>query len=165
MINEVLKYLYESFPQLIAAFLGTLGFAFVFKMKGRHLLFVSVSGFLTYGIYIIVFFMGMSAFYSALIAVSFASLLAEVFARISKAPTVIFLTVILIPIVPGSDLYYSMRYLLLSDFLNFSQTFRCACAISAGITCGITIVSVITKLLTTVEKVLKCSEFRKGNLG
>ena len=154
MINEVMKYLYESLPQIIAAFLGTLGFAFVFKMKGRHLLFVSVCGLLVYGIYIIAFFMGESRFGAAFIAVSFVALLSEIFARILKAPTIIFLTVILIPVVPGSDLYYSMRYLLLRDFLNFSQSFKCACSISAGITCGITVVSVMIKLLMTVKKTL-----------
>ena len=163
MINEVMKYLCESLPQLIAAFFGTLGFALVFKMKGRYLLFVSVNGFLAYGIYIIALFIGMSEFYSAFIAVSFVALLSEIFARILKAPTVIFLTVILIPLVPGSCLYYSMRYLLLRDFLNFSQAFKCACAISAGMTCGITVVSVMVKLLMAVKKTLNHSKFAKGD--
>lgn len=163
MINEVMKYLYESLPQLIAAFLGTLGFAFVFKMKGRHLLFVSVSGFLAYGIYIIAIFIGRTEFYSAFIAVSFVALLSEFFARILKAPTVIFLTVILIPVVPGSGLYYSMRYLLLRDFLNFFQSFKGVCSISAGITCGITVVSVTVKLLMTVKKTLSHCKFAKGD--
>ena len=77
--------------------------------------------------------------------------------------TIIFLTVILIPIVPGSDLYYSMRYLLLRDFLNFSQSFKYACSISAGITFGITVVSVMVKLLMAVKKAWNYSKFAKGD--
>ena len=102
--------------------------------------------------------MGMSAFYSAFIAVSFVSLLSEFSARFLKAPTIIFLTVILISVVPGSDLHYSMRYLLLRDFFLFSQTFKSACAISAGITCGVIVVSVVVKLLTAVKKLWERSK-------
>ena len=151
MIGELIWHLWESIPQLIAAFLGTLGFALVFKMKGSYLLFVSFGGFCTYGIFVIITFLGYSNFSAALISSMFVALLSEILARTLKAPTVIFLTTISISIVPGSSLYYSMRYLLLQDMANFAEAFKSTCSIAAGIVCGIVIISVVMKILMAIK--------------
>jgi uncharacterized membrane protein YjjB (DUF3815 family) len=80
--------------------------------------------------------------------------LSEILARLLKAPTVIFLTTISISIVPGSGLYYSMRYLLLQDLSSFAQSFKSTCSIAAGIVCGILIISVAVKILMTAKKLI-----------
>ena len=152
MIGELVSYLWQSFPQIIAAFLGTLGFALVFKMKGSYLLFVSIGGFCTYGIFLITTFFGCSEFSSALISAVFVAVLSEILARVLKAPTIIFLTTISISIVPGSGLYYSMRYLLLQEIDGFSQSFKSTCSIAAGIVCGIVIISLATRLITALRR-------------
>ena len=151
MIGELITYLLQAFPQLIAAFLGTLGFALVFKMKGSYLPFVSIGGFFTYAIFLTITFLGYSEFSAALISAIFVALLSETLARILKAPTVIFLTTVSISIVPGSSLYYSMRYLLLQDFESFSQAFKSTCFIAAGIVCGIVIISVFMKIFMAIK--------------
>jgi len=151
MIGELAVYLWRSFPLLIAALLGTLGFALVFKMKGKYLFFVSASGFCTYSIYLTVTFLGRSEFIAALVTSMFVALLSEILARCLKAPTVIFLTTISISIVPGSDLYYSMRYLLLQDLASFAEAFKSTCSIAAGIVCGIIIISVAMKIFMTIK--------------
>jgi uncharacterized membrane protein YjjB (DUF3815 family) len=151
MIGELTVYLWQSLPLLIAALLGTLGFALVFKMKGSYLFFVSAGGFCTYGIYLIVTFFGCSEFIAALVSSMFVALLSEILARGLKAPTVIFLTTISISIVPGSGLYYSMRYLLLQNLASFAEAFKSTCSIAAGIVCGIVIISVVMKIFMTIK--------------
>lgn len=147
-MNELASFWWKSSPQLIAALLGTTGFALVFKMKRNHLFLVSVGGLLTYGIYITMIFKGQTEFLSAFFAASFVALLSEILSRIEKAPTVIFLTTVSISIVPGSGLYYSMRNLLLRDIASFSKYFKSTCAVSAGMVFGIIFMSAMIKLLT-----------------
>ena len=151
MIRELTAYLWQAFPQLLAALLGTLGFALVFKMKGSYLPLVCIGGFCTYGIYLIIAFLGGSEFTAAFIAATFVALLSEILARVLKAPTVIFPTTVSISIVPGSGLYHSMRYLLLQDLVSFVQAFKSTCSIAAGIVCGIVIISLVMKIVTTIK--------------
>ena len=153
-MESLMSYLWQVLPQLIAAFLGTLGFAWVFKMKGSYILWVSMGGVCTYGIFVILTYLGYSEFTVALISAIFFALLSEILARLLKAPTVIFLTTISISIVPGSGLYYSMRYLLLQDLSSFAQSFKSTCSIAAGIVCGILIISVAVKILMTAKKLI-----------
>ena len=143
---------WSSLSQIIAAFLGTLGFALVFKLKGKYLLWVSLGGFCTYSIYILADFLVSSSFIAALAAATFVALLSEILARILKAPTVIFLTTISISIVPGSGLYYSMKSLLLQNWYELIYTFKSTVAIAAGIVCGIILVSAAFKMLTSLNK-------------
>ena len=152
MTEALTSYLWQALPQLIAAFLGTLGFALLFKMKGIYMPFVAVVGLFTYAIFIILTFFGHSEFSSALISSMFSALFSEILARTLKAPTFIFLTTVSVPIVPGSGLYYSMRYLLLQDFTNFAKAFKSTCSISAGIVCGIIIISVVVKIFTAIKR-------------
>ena len=155
MIVELVAHLWEMFPQLIASLIGTIGFALVFKMKGIYIPFVGLGGFCTYGIYLIMTFLGQSEFAAALIASMFVALLSEILANTLKAPTVIFLTTIAISIVPGSGLYYSMKYFLMQDMENFSQAFKSTCAVAAGIVCGIVIISIAAKIFMAVRNHVK----------
>ena len=155
MIGELIAHLWDMLPQLIAALVGTLGFALVFKMKGVYIPFVCLGGFATYGIYLVMTFLGRTEFTAALTAAMFFALLSEILANTLKAPTVIFLTTISISIIPGSGLYYSMKYFLMQDMESFAQTFKGTCAIAAGIVCGIVIVSIAAKIFIAVRNHVK----------
>ena len=155
MIAELIAHLWSMLPQLIAALIGTLGFAFVFKMKLIYIPFVSLGGFCTYGIYLIITFLGRTEFAAALIASMFVALLSEILANTLKAPTVIFLTTIAISIVPGSGLYYSMKHFLMQDMESFAQMFKSTCSIAAGIACGIVIISIAAKIFIAVRNHVK----------
>lgn len=146
-MKDLMLYLFNSLPALIAAFFGTLGFAIIFKLKGKYLVYISVCGFFNYAIYIIALFFNWSEFWAAAVATVFVAVTAEILARILKTPTVIFTLPGVVPIVPGSALYYSVRYLLLRDFENFAASFKSTCYIALGIVCGTVVVSVIMKFI------------------
>lgn len=153
-MKELMIYLWQNLPELVAAFLGTIGFALLFKMKGSYVLFVSIGGACTYLIFITLTFFGGSEFSAALSASVFVSLLSEALARILKAPTTIFLTTVSVSIVPGSGLYYSMRHLLLQEYADFTQAFKSTCFITSGIVCGIIIVSISVKIFMAIKNQL-----------
>ena len=64
----------------------------------------------------------------------------------------IFITPSIVPIVPGSGLYYSMKYLLWRDWANFVDRFKGMLLIFVGIVCGIIFVSAAFKLVTSLIK-------------
>lgn len=151
MMKELMLYLFDLLPALIAAFFGTLGFAIIFKLKGKYLIYISICGFFNYAIYMVAIFFNWSEFLAATVATMFVAVMAEILARILKTPTVIFTLPGVVPIVPGSALYYSVRYLLLRDFENFAASFKSTCYIALGIVCGTVVVSVIMKFITELR--------------
>ena len=40
--------------QLIAAFMGALGFSFLFRLHKRHIIFASLGGLVTWGVFLLV---------------------------------------------------------------------------------------------------------------
>ncbi len=77
---------------------------------------------------------------------------AECCARARRAPALVFLVPGTIPIVPGSDLYYTMRYLLLGNFDVFANYLMRALLVGIGIGGGIVAVSVAASLLPKRKK-------------
>ena len=152
MMGELMRYLWGAMPVLIAALVGTLGFAMLFKMKAKYLIYISVCGFVSYGIYLSVLFLGYSEILAAFASASLVAIASEILARVLKAPTVIFTVVGIVPIVPGSALYYSMRNLLLRDIDGFFDSLKSACTITAGIVFGIVAISALMKLLTSLKR-------------
>ena len=94
--------------QLISCTIGCTGFALCFKIRGRQVLFSSVGAFLTWGIYLLVYHFNPSNFLATLTAAVFVGFYAFAMSRINKAPSTIFLTASVLPLIPGSALYYMM---------------------------------------------------------
>ena len=94
--------------QLISCTIGCTGFALCFKIRGRQVLFSSVGAFLTWGIYLLVYPFNPSNFLATLTAAVFVGFYAFAMSRINKAPSTIFLTASVLPLIPGSALYYMM---------------------------------------------------------
>ena len=127
----------EIFIQLVTAFLGALGFALLFGLHKRHLFFASLGGMITWGIYLSVHSVLKSPFLANLAASVFAVSLAEALAHWRKCPATLFVMPSIVPLVPGSSLYYTMSYAVQNDFETAHvfghQTLITALAIAAGI--------------------------------
>ena len=127
----------EILIQLVTAFLGSLGFSLLFNLHRRHLLFASLSGMITWGLYLLVHSFLKSPFLANLFASVFAVTLAEVLAHWRKCPATLFVIPAIIPLVPGSSLYYAMSYAVAHDLETANryghQTVVAALAIAAGI--------------------------------
>ena len=123
--------------QLIAAFGGSLGFALLYRLRFRHLLFASFAGMLTWGVYLTVHSFVEGSFIPCLTASVFAVILSEILAHLRKCPATLFLLPSLIPLVPGGSLYYTMSSTVRGDLAAAGEygleTVICAFAIAAGI--------------------------------
>lgn len=96
--------------QVITGMVGTVGFSILFHVKGKKIMAIALGGAFSWVLYLLV--LGYSGNKAAGLLVStFAlGLLAELYARVFKAPVISFLVPMLIPLIPGGDLYYTTDY-------------------------------------------------------
>jgi len=96
--------------QIIMAFLGSLGFAMLYNIRGSKLLYAAAGGLLGWLINLSCGpWLGNEAaqYFFAAVGVTF---YAEALARLQKTPATTFLIPAIIPLVPGSALYYTMSF-------------------------------------------------------
>lgn len=136
--------------QLLTAFLGSIGFSLLFGMRGKHLIPASLGGVLVWGLYILFsMLIHDEGFMACLIAAAAAVIYAEALAHLRKCPATIFVIPAIIPLVPGSGLYYTMANAVRGNIadakLYGSQTLETALAIAAGISFVIALRQLNTK--------------------
>ena len=114
----------HSIPiQLVSCTIACVGFAFWFQIRGKQVIYSGIGAFITWSIYLIVFEIEPSNFLATLIAAIFVAAYAFVMSRINKAPSTIFLTASVFPLIPGPNLYYMMYGCVTRDIpLAFSET-------------------------------------------
>lgn len=147
---------------LITSFLGAIGFALVFQSSIRHLLLDGVAGLAAEAVYLLAGAGGCSDFLCAFLSALSVTLLAEVLARIRKAPTIVFLLPGIVPIVPGSSLYYMMSALVFRTYDSAVTYGRATLYISVGIVTGIIVVSVLFSIGVQIVSTLKKNARRKA---
>ena len=87
---------------------GSIGLAGIYQIRGKKVIYSGIGAFLTWTVYLIVRQFGGSYLFGMLLASVFVGMYAFVMARINKAPSTIFLTASVFPLMPGANLYYMM---------------------------------------------------------
>lgn len=109
--------------QLISCTVACTGFAFWFKIRGKQVWYNSIGAFFTWAIYVVVFALKPSNFLATMIAAVFVAFYAFIMSRVNKAPSTIFLTASVFPLIPGPNLYYVMYGCVSQDpQLAFDET-------------------------------------------
>jgi len=96
---------------LLSSFFGTLGFGVLLKAPRKGLMAASVIGAVGYGIYWVTMYYGASEYAAMFVGSLAASVLAQLAARKLKMIVTVFITLAIIPLVPGLGLYRCMSYL------------------------------------------------------
>ena len=94
--------------QLISCTAACVGFALWFKIRGMQVVYCGIGAFFTWLIYALVYEARPSNFLATTIAATFVAFYAFIMSRINKAPSTIFLTASVFPLIPGPNLYYVM---------------------------------------------------------
>ncbi|MFR5583479.1 MAG: threonine/serine exporter family protein [[Clostridium] scindens] len=102
--------------QLISCTVACIGFAFWFKIRGRQVAYSGIGAFFTWGIYVVIYHFWPSNFLATLVAAVFVAFYAFIMSRINKAPSTIFLTASVFPLIPGPNLYYMMYGCVSRDY-------------------------------------------------
>ena len=133
--------------QTAAAFLGSIGFAIFFKMKGKQIVSAGIGGAVTWVVYILVQHFIEGYFVPYLVASIFVGIYAEIMARVNKAPATIFLTAAAVPLIPGGSLYYTMLGMVEQNEELFATSGIAALTIALAISLGFVVVALANKYI------------------
>lgn len=128
------------------AAIGALGFALMFNIHGQRVALSAAGGALTWGAYLIAFKISDNTATACLVATMFTMVMAEIMARLTKTPVVMLLVPMLVPMVPGGDLFYMMSNLVLRDMEKAAEYGRLLISKLGAIVFGIIVVSTLIQI-------------------
>jgi len=137
----------DSILQLAAAWLGTLGFAMLFNVRGRRLAYASLGGLLAWAVYLLVERLGANVYLSGFCATVALTLYAEIMAIAQKTPVTVFLVSAAIPLIPGAGLYRAMDCAMHGDWAGFGAEGSYALLFAASMAAGITATTIVFQLV------------------
>lgn len=126
--------------------IGCVGFSILFNIHGPGGTICALGGLITWIIYFLTMAYGgsdvMGCFYGSV----FASVYAEVMARVRKYPAISYLVVSIFPIIPGAGIYFAMSHAVHGDMEAFSSRGTHTAAIAGVMAVGIMMISTLVKV-------------------
>lgn len=120
-----------------AAAIGCIGFAYLFNVHGKGIALCTLGGVVCWVAYCLTEQLGGGEGMATFIASFATAIYSEVMARIRKCPAIGYLVLGLIPLIPGSSLYYTMNFAVRGEMERFSlqgmKTIQLAGLMAAGI--------------------------------
>ena len=126
---------------VLSGTMGTLGFSILFRVNKKRILCNCIGGAITSALYVFCCLFTEDMFWQNFFPALLATAFAETMARFLKAPTTPILACSIIPLVPGSKLYYTTYYFVVDEMDKFDATFTETLNIAAGLAVGIICVS------------------------
>lgn len=149
--------------QTVMGLIGSVSFAILFGVMDRKLLWIALGGGAGWVVYLLCTANGYSMFVGLFAASFFVAALSELLARVLKTPVILLLVPMLIPEIPGGDLYYTMQHLVQREYVEFGN-FSNRVLIEAGaIALGIILASYAGRIVRIlgIHKEMRKTEKRK----
>lgn len=137
----------NAITQIIAGFVGSVGFGILFNVRGRKLLMASLGGLVSWSLFLVLSVFIHNEPLNYFIVALLMSVYAEIMARKLKSPTTCFITISLIPIIPGGSLYYTMAYAFQSNIEKFTAKGIYTLSLSAALALGIIVATTFTRVI------------------
>ena len=137
----------EMAVQVGMAAVGALGFGLLFHISGSRLVTILLGGAANWGFYLLALWAyedRVAAFFAAALATA---ALAVVLARLLKTPVLTLLVPMLVPLVPGGDLYYTTLALVRGDMAAFAQYGSLVLKESGAISFGVILIACAVQTL------------------
>lgn len=141
--------------QLICAFIGSFGFGMLFNVRKKAILPGAFGGLLCWLVYLVSINFTPNIFVASIISSGFTALYSEILARFLKSPAIIFYIPAVVPLIPGSSLYYTMSSVVSGQWDNFRNFGLETVYFTFGIACGLSIVSAAIYILTRNKRCRK----------
>lgn len=141
------KYIVE----VAAAFVGSLGFCMLFRLRKQLMPMASLGGALAWIVYLVMLHYAGSIFIATLCASAFGTIYSEILARVMRTPDTLFILPSMVPLIPGGALYYMMSYLVQSNKTAAGVYGEMVMLYTVAIAGGISIVSA---LWSVVHKII-----------
>lgn len=132
--------------QFCWAFLSITGFCIRVNLKSHKILYISLGAGLNWAIYLIVLYFTKSLLLSVFVSTILVCTYSEIVARLSHIPVSVFVTCVIIPLVPGSSLFYAMQAYISGDRALASHHIAQVMLIAGTIAMAIALVASVTNL-------------------
>ena len=137
--------------QTMMGMIGSVGFAILFGIMDRKLIGIALGGGAGWAVYLLCTANGHSMFAGLFVASLFVAAFSEILARVLKAPVILLLVPMLIPEIPGGDLYYAMYDLVQRNFADFGKSANKVLVEAGAIALGIILASYIAKFVRNIR--------------
>lgn len=109
--------------QLISCGVASMGFALLFKAAVRQSFYAGIGGLINCACYLLVQHFYDNDFMAVMAGAAFVAAYSYVMSRVHRAPSTIFLTTAIMPVIPGATLFYMMHGFVQADYsLALQQT-------------------------------------------
>lgn len=133
----------------IASLIGCIGFSILFNIHGPGSLLCAIGGFLTWMVYLLVLQLTGNDLTAYFWATLFASIYAEVMARVRKYPAISYLVVSIFPLIPGAGVYFALNYAVKGQMEAFADQGMHTAAIAGIMAVAILLASTTVRIITT----------------
>lgn len=135
----------------IIALLATLGFSIIFNIRGINLFYSSLGGGLSWFFYVLGNSIWNTPILGLFLGALIGSIYAEIMARVRKTPVTLFVICSVIPLVPGSDMYYAMYQSINGNIEKSITTSVVTISKALSIAFAIILVSSMAKLTKEIK--------------
>jgi uncharacterized membrane protein YjjB (DUF3815 family) len=142
----------EYFIQILAAFVGTVGFAVLYNIRGVRFVFASLGGLISWSSYLLLNCFLSNEILCYFLVALLISLYSEIMARVLKTPTTTFIIISLIPLIPGSSLYYTMTGAFSGDLAVFASKAAHTLGLAGALAAGIITVAGLARFFVSKRK-------------
>ena len=145
-MSRMVRTIFPAFPERLhhsdfftcaASFLACLGFVILFNIHGYGNMLCAIGSALTWAAYCIGSANGLGYFTCCLIGTMVSAAFAETMARIRKYPAISYLIISVLPLIPGSSIYYAALAAMQGNMDRFiyygTETLGTAGAMAVGI--------------------------------
>lgn len=148
---EILNFLLTIFFAYVACF----GFGYIFHIRGKLLFVTPIGGVIIWGVYLALENTVSSVIIRTLLATMAVAIFCEIIARCLKTPVTVFMIIAILPLVPGSGIYYTMESCIKSDYNEFVSRGMETIGIAGAIAVGMLIISTFFRIGTTIIRHFK----------
>ncbi len=134
-------------------FAAAIGFGVCFNIRGANLFAASFGAFICAFIEAVMTEAGFSEVFVCFIASTAVTVYSEILAKRLRCPVPMFLIISIIPLVPGSYIYYAMMSCINGDIADFGKRSVYTFEIAGAIALGIFLVTFAIKLMKSFKKI------------
>lgn len=137
---------YSPLVQCIFSVIASAGFVIIFNIHGYGNLLCALGGGITWAAFLTVQALGAEELLCYFAATVVAAVFAEVMARVRKYPAISYLISSLLPLIPGSGIYYAAQQAMRGNSQGFVSIGSHTLAIAGCMAVGILLVVTLTKV-------------------
>jgi uncharacterized membrane protein YjjP (DUF1212 family) len=135
-----------------ACIVGSASFSIMFNYSYKRLPVVALNIAISFAVWLLMERYVADVFIDTLVSTMVAATIAEIMARLDKAPSNIFMIPAILPFVPGAPLYYAVSYAVNGDYQLAAEKGTIALATFIGIAVGLSAITAISQIINPMNK-------------